>query len=55
MKIKSVMKQTLIFVFMFVLCSCAADLDIEKAFAKHEIVSDVVNVAPKKLLQVSLF
>lgn len=39
---------------MAALCNSFASAEVEKAFTDNEIIPDTLNVAPKKLLNVSL-
>lgn len=53
-EMKTVMKTPLILVIMTALCESYTPAEVEKAFTDNEIVPDTLDVAPKKILNVSI-
>lgn len=51
--IEVAMKIAILLIMMAAACSCVTSLDLQKAFTEHEVIPDIMKVAPKKILQVS--
>lgn len=51
---KSVTRTIQALVVIAMLCNFVVASDVESAFSKHEVVPDVLKVAPKQLLQVNI-